>query len=1074
MNLIDRKERELALDTKKSFLVQAPAGSGKTYLLINRFLKALLTIEYSPDEVIAITFTNKAADEMRTRISTLLEKAQEDISSGDEQLLLARKVYELDKDKKLGICSNPNSLSIFTIDALCQKIIKTHSNTSNAVTTLPFDIYEQAVVEMLSDYTGKSWQDDTIKVLSYLNNNYSRLQELLVELLAARDIWLPYITNDSITSTLQNNLAKRVAGIIQYANNTLDIDSIPMLKRFYSIYQSYLGKQGATCDFNDINDWQQIANLVLTKQNTFRKTATSSIGIKAPSSATNKEEKEELAAIKKDANEFLATISQNENLLQALILIRNAPDIEYQANDKEIINALMSLLPVVVAYLNIIFSEQKKADFIAKHLECSEILGHEENPTDFCLNFSNKIKHLLVDEFQDTSLSQLNLIKKLIVAWDDQDQKTLFFVGDPMQSIYKFRQADVAIFTSLINSSLQGIKLNFIQLKSNFRSDPAIINWTNYISESLLRSNNMPYSGSVPFNSAFPVKDTNQGSINCFLLDHELVGRQNDFILQRTQELIKDGVSDIAILVRSRSHIQNLVALFTQEGITASAAEIESLATSSVFIDIANLSLALNNKHDSLSWAALLRSNFCGLSLESIHIICNYDKNRTIYDVINSHDLVLNESCEAKLACFNNIITNIYTFFGSNPPAIDLERAWLALGGLNFVTNSILDHTVNNFFSSLLELDTLPQSWFKWQQLLEKSYIASDNNAAIKIMTIHKSKGLEFQHVIIPSFSEASATNRAKLLNWHQGSITENDLVLGAIPKHKDDVLPVINYLKYIDGIQTENESNRLLYVAATRAKYSLDIISTNELDPEENPILKNNNSFLVKTWHLIKESNLNNIIRVKNLPMSMNIKTIRTKVNNLKQAKYNNMEIKYDYIPDYSLDTLKQIQGKVIHSCIEQMSNQTIDLHEISNKVKLELFEYGIDNIQEQSDYIISVIEKCKQDDDFNWIMCPSHKYAKNEYVIATLIDHKLVKKIIDRTFVCKNNIRWIIDYKLASPKKESLDEFYKIQEDKYKLQLESYTKLFSHEKRTIKAALYFPLCLSMRVVINLRFKGH
>lgn len=124
--LVDSDQRQRALDPNASFIVQAPAGSGKTELLVRRYLVLLARVA-CPESIIAITFTRKAANEMRLRIMHALEQAQniEPIASKDnERYYLAQKVLAQDQALNWNLLSNPNRLRILTIDSFCQSLTR--------------------------------------------------------------------------------------------------------------------------------------------------------------------------------------------------------------------------------------------------------------------------------------------------------------------------------------------------------------------------------------------------------------------------------------------------------------------------------------------------------------------------------------------------------------------------------------------------------------------------------------------------------------------------------------------------------------------------------------------------------------------------------------------------------------------------------------------------------------------------------------------------------------------------------------------------------------------------------------
>src|SRR4029077_13341546 len=119
------------------------------------------------------------------------------------------------------------------------------------------------------------------------------------------------------------------------------------------------------------------------------------------------------------------------------------------------------------------------ADYVEIALRALRALGSEEEPTDLALAFDARIDHLLVDEFQDTSVVQLDLLQRLTAGWTHGDGRTLFCVGDPMQSIYRFRNADVGLFLNLKRNGLQQLRLTPLKLTVNFRSAKPVLDWVN-------------------------------------------------------------------------------------------------------------------------------------------------------------------------------------------------------------------------------------------------------------------------------------------------------------------------------------------------------------------------------------------------------------------------------------------------------------------------------------------------------------------------------------------------------------------------------------------------------------------
>src|SRR5205823_4529072 len=110
------------------------------------------------------------------------------------------------------------------------------------------------------------------------------------------------------------------------------------------------------------------------------------------------------------------------------------------------LESILSLLNPAVAQLKLLFGETGKADFTEFVHGALQALGSVDDPSDLLLSLDRSVRHILVDEFQDTSLSQWELLARLTAGWEPGDGRTLFLVGDPMQSIYRFREANVALF----------------------------------------------------------------------------------------------------------------------------------------------------------------------------------------------------------------------------------------------------------------------------------------------------------------------------------------------------------------------------------------------------------------------------------------------------------------------------------------------------------------------------------------------------------------------------------------------------------------------------------------------------
>src|SRR6185436_15560804 len=176
---------------------------------------------------------------------------------------------------------------------------------------------------------------------------------------------------------------------------------------------------------------------------------------------------------------LLEELAGNEALLAALQAVSTLPDARYTESQWQSLAALKIVLVRLAAELKVVFAERRAVDFVELALAAQRALGAVDAPSELLLALDRRIQHLLVDEFQDTSQSQRRLLELLTAGWQPDDGRTLFLVGDPMQSIYRFRDADMSLFLAAQQSGIGDVSLEPLALTRNFRSAPAIVSWVN-------------------------------------------------------------------------------------------------------------------------------------------------------------------------------------------------------------------------------------------------------------------------------------------------------------------------------------------------------------------------------------------------------------------------------------------------------------------------------------------------------------------------------------------------------------------------------------------------------------------
>src|SRR5688572_16324825 len=408
--IADAAAREAALDPRRSFIVQAPAGSGKTELLVRRYSALLETVQ-KPEEIVAITFTIKAAAEMRARV-----------------------LKNLSNSAEIG-----HRLRIQTIDAFCASLtrqmpVMSRFGAQPGIVEDAQEHYRAAAQRTIDELSPAA-----CRLLLHLDNNMHTAASMLASMLAKRDQWLRKTGSAPTRSDLESALRAERARILAHARTLHPKASVEFAS--VALTQSYT--------------WRQRGNPVPPGE-------------------------------------------QTEPLRAALEALLRMPEERYADDQWQTLGAILELLPRAAAHLKVVFGERGETDFTEVAQGAVRALGSPDNPTDLLLALDTRIKHILVDEFQDTSYSQFELLERLTSGWEAGDGRTLFVVGDPMQSIYRFREAKVALFLQAWERGLGTVELERLTLTTNFRSQAGLVDWYNTSFPHILPPQADTASGAVP------------------------------------------------------------------------------------------------------------------------------------------------------------------------------------------------------------------------------------------------------------------------------------------------------------------------------------------------------------------------------------------------------------------------------------------------------------------------------------------------------------------------------------------------------------------------------------------------
>lgn len=880
----DEHIREQALDPTQSFIVQAPAGSGKTGLLTQRFLVLLSIAELAPEECLAITFTRKAAAEMRDRILLALERAKNPNPPLDlyEQKTWHLACRVLARDRLLGwdLLHNPNRLKIQTIDAFCagltrQMPILSRFGATPEIKEDASDLYQTAAQNLLKALeTDDPWSKSCQVLLSHLDNNLSLAVRLLANMLSHRDQWLPHIgktyaiseleMRQLLESGLETVVRESLSAVVSHAPIEPAATEILAVAPMAAVECERLasGSIIAHCRalqgkwpgdrLGDLPCWYGLAELLFTEENVLRKIVTKQQGFPAPSSMTDPADKQHFKALKERMQGCLKAMEHHPIFLEKLRLLRECPPKAYTEEQWEVVWALTQLLPVLVAQLALVFQENNVVDFTEMSLAALKALGDSDAPTDLALGLDYRIRHILVDEFQDTALSQFRLLEQLTAGWQPMDGRTLFLVGDPMQSIYRFRQAEVGLFIRAKQQGIGDIFLNALKLTTNFRSEPELVEWVNTFFKAQFPKEDDIVSSAIAFTASTAFRNEREVTSSSFARRLSVTSESEAEVVVTLINDVKtiDPQGSIALLVRSRHHLEHLLPRLREAKIPYEGIQLERLTDRPIIQDLLALTRAFLHLGDRIAWLALLRMPSVFLSLEDLFLIANYEPALPIWHTLQLYSTIpgLSEVAKNRLAMLVPCLSNALLHYQRLPLRTWISQTWVALG---CAENWYHQESANNiqdseaYFSLLeqMEADGNFDEVGVLEEKLQSHYATTPKHNTqdniVQIMTIHKAKGLEFDTVIVPGMDRRTRSDSARLLLWEEriGLIKDSYFLMAPIKRVGNTEDPIYTYLKRQEGQRAAYESNRLGYVAATRARKRLYWLTHEKgADPKSSP----------------------------------------------------------------------------------------------------------------------------------------------------------------------------------------------------------------------------------------------
>jgi ATP-dependent exoDNAse (exonuclease V) beta subunit len=854
--LADAEARERALEPGGSFHLEAPAGSGKTYLLTARFLK-LLSLVRSPQQILALTFTKKAAREMQERVTTLLGKAARSEPPANEleaaRLEDAERALARHRDR-LDLMLAGDVLHIQTFHSFCHFLVSQAPLEAGVVPgSQLLDETDQALLV-------KETIDTTLLEISRRPAGDARRRALENRLLCLNHSW-PGVVGDLRNLLLRRELISDLTSIV-----SLEQAEDYVLQGYRELAESLLSAAATSFrgtalgaawpDFVDhlaskkagaadvlpskipgtgweaLSDWQAMASALLTKSGTPRKQLGPKSGYYSGFAKT----------------EWGRAIQTLEGTpAEALMNLRELPLEGSAAPDLASLWDLLLLFTEVLGNYQARLRAQQALDFPGLEIAALRLFERED-PIDLQLFLDERIRHILVDEFQDTSRHQWRLLQHLCRGWQPDDESTLFLVGDPKQSIYGFRRAEVGLFMEARRGlPVEGagrLPMEPLTICTNFRSGPHLIQWCNALfGQTVMRDPRLEVD-EVPFTEAAPPPFSKSMEEESPELPEtaELVlfscngdrasARQSEAAWLASavrRELEQRGPERrIGVLLFVRTSLPVYLEEMQRYGVRVRVEQGLKLTERPEVNYLYQLARALVLPQDDTAWAAQIRSPWLCLDYDDL-LAVGKETPRPWVEKIR-----LAAERDERLAHLREAMREAGKRFGRRHLADVVEQAWLDLDGARAVgawQGSRGIAGCRRFLDLLRQAEAGEpvQTLERLEILLESGYEPPDPDAAfspVQIMTVHKAKGLEFDTVFLPSvdwdpLGNERGSQPPYVLERLSGG--EGRPLLAVRPDRRfADGDPLYAMLRKVQHQRRIGEAKRLFYVATTRARQRL------------------------------------------------------------------------------------------------------------------------------------------------------------------------------------------------------------------------------------------------------------
>lgn len=847
---LTQQQAHAAYTIDKNMLVSAGAGSGKTHVLVERYIEILKRdIELGLQNIIAVTFTRKAAAEMKSRLKLKFKKlAEQEFESGNGE-------NSSRWTKFLGEIDNAR---IGTIHSLCESILK--SFAADARLDPQFEILDEVQrADLVTNSIDQAFQEASLNNLPeaqlMVDLNFEELRILLVK---------ANMSGAEFRQALEKMQHQNKSGLLQHINSWRHYIQCQIMNEVIS----HLDWTRSSLDLSQISVNGNLEDQRLNYVTTIEKIHQ---GLQSDDLHLNHKKSAEIWGLFKLFNDVNLRIGEKTDdakaVKECLKTMRELVKLRIGELPDEITEELMPALESINWFIRLFVKansiyENKKSQLVK--LDYDDLIGKTLNllqtkDSPAKEYFAACTRAILVDEFQDTNKVQSKLVGLLA-----GESTRMFVIGDEKQSIYKFQGSDVSTFNEWKSfySDPNKNEHELTRLSMSFRSHPNLVGFVNFIFARLLVNEEDKDSASYharfdalePFRQ--PASEQEKPNVNLIIVDTNFDNLDSPFpdkkyleatavarwiqdkinsqapLLNPQGEIIRTlRYGDFAVLLSRNSDFTAIEWALSRFGIPFSTYAGRGFFNRQEIFDFENLLRFLGNQKDNHSLLGVLRSPIFGISDDIIHEIAQKsNREGTLFDAIR-------KACQDEPGKYERL-----------PKAVHLLKRMIQDARHHSVGELLADILRQTSYDLVLLASSDKSSGLQKSRNLWKLVAMAKENEdltclefaerltlmrefaqresdtpigttdSVKIMTIHASKGLEFPAIALPNLSSAIGKSKERFLfGSHYGFALNTG-------REEDDRCPWWKYAQTLEAEMDAAERKRLLYVAMTRAKDYLGI----------------------------------------------------------------------------------------------------------------------------------------------------------------------------------------------------------------------------------------------------------